>query len=326
MAKVHAMWQNYPEIETELAQSLALIEDNIHTKNQAVTDAILKMISAGGKLLRPAYCLLFSQFNAVDRQKMIALAAAVETLHTATLIHDDIVDDSNLRRHQESIQARFGKDVAVYAGDYLFVVCFKLLANYASDLKSIQFNSQTMDQILDGELSQMTTRYNLDLTPEQYLQQINGKTGQLFALSCFIGAYESQKGLKFARQAEKIGLNIGLAFQILDDILDYTQTDVDFGKPVLDDMRCGVYSIPLIMALQSNRQTLAPYLEKQAAMTDADVHAVQGIVRQSGSVEKAQALAQAYTNRALAGLAKLPDMPAKTTLQQLTERLLTRKA
>lgn len=257
---------------------------------------------------------------------MIALAAAVETLHTATLIHDDIVDNSNLRRHQESIQARFGKDVAVYAGDYLFVVCFKLLANYASDLKSIQFNSQTMDQILDGELSQMTTRYNLDLTPEQYLQQINGKTGQLFALSCFIGAYESQKGLKFARQAEKIGLNIGLAFQILDDILDYTQTDVDFGKPVLDDMRRGVYSIPLIMALQSNRQTLAPYLEKQAAMTDADVHAVQGIVRQSGSVEKAQALAQDYTNRALAGLAKLPDMPAKTTLQQLTERLLTRKA
>lgn len=153
MAKVHAMWQNYPEIETELAQSLALIEDNIHTKNQAVTDAILKMISAGGKLLRPAYCLLFSQFNAVDRQKMIALAAAVETLHTATLIHDDIVDDSDLRRHQESIQARFGKDVAVYAGDYLFVVCFKLLANYASDLKSIQFNSQTMDQILGGELS-----------------------------------------------------------------------------------------------------------------------------------------------------------------------------
>lgn len=326
MAKVHAMWQNYPEIETELAQSLALIEDNIHTKNQAVTDAILEMISAGGKLLRPAYCLLFSQFNAVDRQKMIALAAAVETLHTATLIHDDIVDNSNLRRHQESIQARFGKDVAVYAGDYLFVVCFKLLANYASDLKSIQFNSQTMDQILDGELSQMTTRYNLDLTPEQYLQQINGKTGQLFALSCFIGAYESQKGLKFARQAEKIGLNIGLAFQILDDILDYTQTDVDFGKPVLDDMWRGVYSIPLIMALQSNRQTLAPYLEKQAAMTDADVHAVQGIVRQSGSVEKAQALAQDYTNRALAGLAKLPDMPAKTTLQQLTERLLTRKA
>ncbi|WP_208422652.1 polyprenyl synthetase family protein [Latilactobacillus fragifolii] len=326
MAKIHAMWQNYPEIETELAQSLALIEDNIHTKNQAVTDAILEMISAGGKLLRPAYCLLFSQFNPVNRQKMIALAAAIETLHTATLIHDDIVDDSDLRRHQESIQARFGKDVAVYAGDYLFVVCFKLLANYASDLKSIQFNSQTMDQILDGELSQMTTRYNLDLTPKQYLQQINGKTGQLFALSCFIGAYESQKGLKFAHQAEKIGLNIGLAFQILDDILDYTQTDINFGKPVLDDMRRGVYSLPLIMALQSNRQTLAPYLDKQSAMTDADVHAVQSIVRQSGSVEKAQALAQDYTNRALAGLAKLPAMPTRTTLQQLTKRLLTRKA
>ncbi|QFP78982.1 polyprenyl synthetase family protein [Latilactobacillus graminis] len=324
MAKVHAMWQNYPEIETELAQSLALIEDNVHTKNQAVTDAILEMISAGGKLLRPAYCLLFSQFNAVDRQKMIALAAAVETLHTATLIHDDIVDDSALRRHQQSIQARFGKDVAVYAGDYLFVVCFKLLANYASDLKSIQFNSQTMDQILDGELSQMTTRYNLDLTPEQYLQQINGKTGQLFALSCFIGAYESQKGLKFARQAEKIGLNIGIAFQILDDILDYTQTDVDFGKPVLDDMRRGVYSIPLILTLQTNRCQLAPYLEKQTAMSDEDLHTVQTIVRQSNNVKKAQTLAQNYTKRALAGIAKLPDMPARITLQKLTKTLLTR--
>jgi geranylgeranyl pyrophosphate synthase len=121
-----SMWHEYPTLAPELASALTLIEKQITTNNTPVAKAIMEMINGGGKLLRPAYCLLFSRFQDTDREKMIALAAAIETLHTATLIHDDIIDKSPTRRNQVTIQKQFGPDTAVYAGDYLFVVCFKL--------------------------------------------------------------------------------------------------------------------------------------------------------------------------------------------------------
>lgn len=153
--KIHPMWHEYPTLAPELASALAMIEKQITTNNTPVAKAIMEMINGGGKLLRPAYCLLFSRFQDVDREKMIALAAAIETLHTATLIHDDIIDKSPTRRNQVTIQKQFGPDTAVYAGDYLFVVCFKLLSHYASSLRSIQQDSGSMEKILKGELDQM---------------------------------------------------------------------------------------------------------------------------------------------------------------------------
>ena len=324
--KIHPMWRNYPLVEPELEQVHTLIDKNITTNNAPVRDAILKMINAGGKLLRPAYCLLFSQFKPVDRHKMIALAAAVETLHTATLIHDDIIDEADVRRGQPSIQATFGQDTAVYAGDYLFTVCFKLLAGYASDLRSVQQDGKHMEAILNGELDQMATRYNLDITIDQYLTQISGKTGQLFALSSFLGAYESGNSLHFARNAQTIGLNIGIAFQLLDDILDYTATSAQFGKPVQEDMRQGVYSAPLILALHDDSDDFIPYLSKRSQMTPDDAQAVDQLVRQHGGIDQAQTLARNYTDTALAAIHKLPDVPVRATLEELTSTLLNRQS
>jgi len=317
------MWQTYPDIQNELETTLSLIESTIQTDNVPVKNAIIKMINAGGKLLRPAYCLLFSQFQQTDRQKMIALAAAVETLHTATLIHDDIIDDSPVRRGLPSIQAEFDRATAVYAGDYLFVVCFKLLSNYASSLRSIQQDGQSMERILNGELAQMARRYDLDMTMDQYLHQVSGKTGQLFALSCFIGAYESDSSTLFAKKAQDIGLNIGIAFQLLDDILDYTSSEATFGKPVHEDMKQGVYSAPLILAMHEDA-TIKPLLAKQTAMTDTDVATVVAQVSAVHGVEDAYALAQSYTDKALKAIKKLPDKPARATLIQLTKQLLQR--
>ncbi|MFD1393490.1 polyprenyl synthetase family protein [Lacticaseibacillus jixianensis] len=324
--KIHTMWQDYPTLEKELAATLDLIDQHIHPDNPAVAKALVQMINAGGKLLRPAYCLLFSQFRQVDRQKMIALAAAVETLHTATLIHDDVIDKSPVRRGGATIAAQFGNDVAVYAGDYLFVVCFQLIAHYASDLRSVQQDSASMAQILNGEMAQMARRYNVDITIADYEQQVTGKTAQLFALAAFIGAYESGQSLRFAKQCEQIGLNIGIAFQLLDDILDYTSSASEMGKPVHEDIRQGVYSAPLILAMTDRRAQFTPLLTKQAAMTDADVQAVVKLISRYDGVGQAQALAKTYTAKAVAGLQRLPDRPARQTLIQLTDQLLSRKS
>ncbi|MFD1486201.1 polyprenyl synthetase family protein [Lacticaseibacillus baoqingensis] len=325
--KIHPMWADYPELAKDLTATLDLIESQIRPQNTAVAKALVAMISAGGKLLRPAYCLLFSEFQPTrDRQKIIALAAAVEALHNATLVHDDIIDRSPTRRGLPTISAQFGQDVAVYAGDYLFVVCFKLIAKYASDLRSVQQDSSSMERLLNGELEQMGTRYDYQIDIDQYLHQVSGKTGQLFALSSFIGAFESGQPLAFAKKIEKIGMNIGIAFQLLDDILDYTSDPDTIGKPVHEDIKQGVYSAPLILAMSQNRQAFIPYLSKQAAMTDADLNAIQALMQDYAGIAQARQMASTYTARALAGLAALPDVPAKATLIQLTTALLDRKS
>ncbi|OJG93629.1 heptaprenyl diphosphate synthase, component II [Enterococcus silesiacus] len=321
------MWKTYPELAKELNNTLMLMENSVNLKNKDVEEAVLSMIHSGGKLLRPAYQLLFSQFGEKrEPKKAVALAAAIELLHTATLIHDDIVDDADIRRSLPTIRSQFGNSTAVYAGDYLFVSCFKLLADYSSSLKSIQLNSRSMEKILSGELGQMDNRYNLEMTINQYLENISGKTAELFSLSCFVGAYESGTSERFAKNCGKIGENIGIAFQIIDDVLDYTQTPEQIGKPVLEDVRQGIYSLPLLYALEEGREALLPYLEKGEALTDTETNKVYELVHSFNGVAKAQKLAEKYTQQALKGINKLPETStdAKNQLLVITQAILAR--
>lgn len=327
--KLHPMWQEYPDLAKQLTTTLELMENVVKLKNKKVEAAVLDMIQAGGKLLRPAYQLLFSQFGPdQDEKKATSLAASIEMLHTATLIHDDIVDESALRRGLPTIRSAFGNDTAVYAGDYLFICCFKLLSDYSTSLRSLQLNSRSMEKILDGELGQMDDRYKLDQTVAEYVENISGKTAELFALSCSVGAFESGNSERFAKKAGTIGLNIGIAFQIMDDLLDYQADAATLGKPVLEDVRQGVYSLPLIYALNQEKEQLRPYLEKKKQMTDEDTLQVQKLVQQLGGVAYAQQLAADYTEEALKDIRKLPDnfFDTKETLERLTSQILTRKS
>ncbi len=325
--KLHPMWQDYPDLAKQLTTTLHLMEDVVKLKNKNVESAVLDMIHAGGKLLRPAYQLLFAQFGPEqDEKKATALAASIEMLHTATLIHDDIVDDSELRRGLPTIRSTFGNDTAVYAGDYLFICCFKLLSDYSTSLRSLQLNSRSMEKILDGELGQMDDRYKLDQTVEEYLENISGKTAELFALSCSVGAFESGNSERFAKKAGMIGQNIGIAFQIMDDLLDYDAASDTLGKPVLEDVRQGVYSLPLIHAINQDNEELQYLLEKKNQLTAEDALTVQRLVHQLGGTTYAQQLASDYTDQALKDIRKLPDnyFNTKETLERLTRQILLR--
>ena len=324
---IHPMWNNYPLLAKELNQTLSIMEKSIQLKNKDVETAVLTMIHSGGKLLRPAYQLLFSQFGKEkEEKKVVALAASIELLHTATLIHDDIVDEADIRRNLPTIRSTFGNNTAVYAGDYLFICCFKLLSDYSSSLKSIQLNSRSMEKILSGELGQMDQRYNRQITINQYLENISGKTAELFALSCFIGAYESGTSERFAKKCGDIGTHIGMAFQIIDDILDYTQEAYHIGKPVLEDVRQGIYSLPLLYALQKDRKIILPYLEKKEAISTEEINELYQLIHALDGVKQAQKLATYYTNLALKEIKKLPDTPTNTReiLQEITELILIR--
>lgn len=173
---IHPMWNTYPTLSKELTTTLRLMEQAVQIDNQEIQAAVHDMIHSGGKLLRPAYQLLFSYFGEQrDPKKATALAASIELLHTATLVHDDIVDEADTRRGLPTLRSRFGNSTAVYTGDYLFVCCFKLLSDYSSSLKSIQLNSRSMEKVLTGELGQMDNRYNFEVTIDQYLKTFLGK-------------------------------------------------------------------------------------------------------------------------------------------------------
>ena len=298
MTAVHPMWMNYPELHEELKQVKKLMKDSIQIENKTIKDAILSVLDSGGKMVRPAYLILFSMWN-------------------------DNRNKSSVRRGQETISAKLGNRVAIYAGDYLLTVCYQLLSSYSKDLVNIQIPTRGMMQVIQGELSQMEERYRLDVTVQDYLKRIEGKTAQLFMLSCMMG--ERFSLLKEEARARQIGHAIGMSFQILDDILDYEIDSHQFGKPVLEDVAQGVYTLPLIIAFPKKEKEFRSLLEKKERISDGERKKVQQLVLKSGGVESAKVLAKKYTDRALQQIERLPEKNVKTMLFDITSRLLQRE-
>ncbi|MEY8294850.1 polyprenyl synthetase family protein [Limosilactobacillus caviae] len=316
----------YPAINHALGEVNQLINDRITIKNSQLHDALQQMASNGGKYLRPAFFLIFANINksAADEQaKLVKIAASLEILHMATLIHDDIIDDSPKRRGAVSIQAAFGKDTAVYSGDFLFTVFFDLLVETMSSSPYLTRNAKTMRKILTGELGQMDNRFDLDQSLLDYYRNVNGKTAAIFSLAAEEGAYFGHADHHTINLAKRIGQNIGISFQILDDILDYSG-DERLNKPVLEDLATGVYSLPLLLALQDHRSKLEPFLTKKHQMTVQDMEQVQEIVISCGGVEQAKIIAEKFTKKAQDEIQSLPNTRARKLLATMAKKLLTR--
>ena len=325
MTIVHPMWMEYPELHEELKQVKAMMHASITIENKQIREAIWAVLESGGKMVRPAYLILFSMWNENrNKEEVHAVAAALELLHVATLLHDDVIDEADTRRGQETISARFGNRVAIYAGDYLLTVCYQLLSKYSQDLAGIQLPTDGMMRVVEGELSQMEESYKTDVTIQDYLKRIDGKTAQLFMLSCMMG--ERFSGMGELERARHIGNSIGMAFQLLDDILDYEVSSSEFGKPVLEDVAQGIYTMPLIASLQKCEKELLPLLEKKNQLTVPDRLAIQKMVVNAGGVETAKDFASKYTMKAIHQIEKLPEADVKPMLLKITSQLLQRKS
>lgn len=241
----------------------------------------------------------------------------------ATLIHDDIIDDSPKRRGAVSVQAAFGKDTAVYTGDFLFTIFFDLLVETMTGSPYLTRNARTMRKILTGELGQMDNRFDLSQSLLNYYRNVNGKTAAIFSLAAEEGAYFGHGDRRTINLAKRIGQNIGISFQILDDILDYSG-DERLNKPVLEDLATGVYSLPLLLTLQNHRHELEPLLAKKRQMTIEDMEKVQKIVVTHGGVKQAQEIATKFTQKAQTKIDQLADKHTRKMLKLVADKLLTR--
>ncbi|MGG7176960.1 polyprenyl synthetase family protein [Clostridium paraputrificum] len=317
------IWDNYKEIKVELEQIVRLMKKETKCRDKVIESSILELIESGGKMLRPAFVVIGSRFGEHNEERVRALGAVLELFHMATLVHDDVIDNSKLRRGNETIQSKYGKDYAVYIGDFLFCVCFKILASNAS-LASIKMDSRAMSRICMGEVEQLNSRFSNNLSVKNYLSRISGKTAELFSLSLYLGAAESGCSDKLAKELWKIGHNIGMAFQIIDDILDYVGDDKSIKKSAANDLKQGIFTLPFIYAYKKEKNVFDKYLNSKS-ISDNDVQDIIKLVKEHDGVLKAMDLAKKYTDKAFKGIDRLPENEYKFILRDIAKMLILRE-
>lgn len=319
----NSIWKSYPKLGKKLDLTTDFIHQEVKIQNLDISKMIVDLTS-GGKMLRPAFFLLFSDFGTTKKttQELIPLAASIEILHVATLIHDDVIDDSPLRRSRPTIHTKYGRRNAIYAGDYLFTLYFELISRNLQHNTDILLNALSMKKILVGELDQMLINFNVDATTDMYFKEISGKTAELFSLSAKMGAIVGDSSQEVIERCQNIGHDIGMAFQIIDDILDFSSTS-QTGKPVHEDLKNGVYSLPYILGLEAKNQKLIAILSKDH-LSDEDDNVATQIVLDDGYLDQAKKIAREFTDRAVLEIEKLPKNHNQVILKNVVKKLSNR--
>jgi octaprenyl-diphosphate synthase len=282
------------------------------------------IISAGGKRLRPVLLLLCCGALGFKGEQRFNMAAVVEFIHTATLLHDDVVDDSALRRGSPTANAKFGNPASVLVGDFLYSRAFQMMVDTQS-MRIMEVLANATNIIAEGEVMQLMNMHNAGLDEAGYLQVIRSKTAKLFEASARVGAILASADAASEQACADYGQALGTAFQVIDDVLDYTGDASVMGKNLGDDLREGKATLPLIAAMQrgtaSERETIQHAIETgDLSMLDTVI----AIVRKTGALDIARSAAQQEAKRAIAAAQSLPDGPYRDCLIQLASQLLDR--
>ena len=282
------------------------------------------IIGAGGKRLRPALLLLCCGALRFEGTQKFNLAAVVEFIHTATLLHDDVVDDSTLRRGNPTANAKFGNPASVLVGDFLYSRAFQMMVD-AQNMRIMQVLADATNVIAEGEVMQLMNMHNAGLDEVGYLQVIRSKTAKLFEASARVGAILSGASPELESACAEYGQALGTAFQVIDDVLDYAGDATLMGKNLGDDLREGKATLPLIAAMQ--RGSPQDCATIRTAIETGDVSLldqVVSIVKTTGALDIAREAAQQEALRAIAAAQRLPSGPHSDCLIELASQLLTR--
>ncbi len=311
---MHAIRQ---PVQAEFDAVNRLIIDNLESDVAMVENIGHYIVDAGGKRLRPLLTLLSARGCGYPGQDHIKFAAVVEFIHTATLLHDDVVDISALRRGRPTANAKFGNAPSVLVGDFLYTRAFQLMVELDNRVV-LQNMARTTNTIAEGEVLQLVRAGDPSVPEAQYLDVITRKTAILFASACY-GAGAISGADKGTLQAlHEYGLNTGIAFQIFDDVLDYTGNPDEMGKSVGDDLSEGKATLPLIYIMQSGSSAQKSLVEQTIINKDAtQIDAIIELVQTSGSLDYASTTAQGYKDRALAAVQQLPDSEFRTALEHI---------
>ncbi|MFN2451779.1 MAG: polyprenyl synthetase family protein [Candidatus Dormibacteria bacterium] len=312
-----------------IADRLRVFEERLEATVAAdlgpMAKAMEHIVKAGGKRLRPALVLLSSSLGEPEEDHAYALAMAVEFIHTATLIHDDLIDDAPTRRGLATIHAMLGANPAIIVGDYYFAKGANLMASVGM-VEIDEVLSRCVMTICMGELLQLTSKRFFDQSVDDYYRKIERKTATLLSACTYCGGIVGRVGPERAAALERYGSDLGMAFQIADDLLDYVANAEELGKPVGADLRQGTVTLPLMYARDDH--DLGPQLRRlleRERLEDADYEEVVRLVRASDAVERAEKKAHEFADRARKHLTVFPESAARATLEGLCDYVVERR-
>jgi len=313
-------------------EDLAKVESQIKSVTEVDSPRLAELLShilAGGKGIRPALTLLSGKFYHYNLDLLLPMATAVELMHTATLIHDDAIDNSSVRRGRPTINSMWGEDKAVLLGDYLFAKAGEFAA-ITGNLRVIRLFSQTIQIISSGELDQAFDAFNLEQTRAHYLERISSKTASLFSLATESGAILSQTPEESIKVLREYGCNLGIAFQIVDDILDFIGTEEEMGKPIGSDLAQGTLTLPAMLLLERYPDdNPVKELFDDSDMPEGDkqkkIKQAIELVGNSLIVKQCYEVASGYCAEACRKLGLLPDNPSRQALTALADLVISRK-
>ncbi len=317
---------SFDYIEDELKMVESLFETHLATETPLIQRVAKYVISSGGKRIRPILLLVSSKICGYKGDDRIPLAAVIEFIHTATLLHDDVVDNAPLRRGKSSANTVFGNEASVLVGDYLFAKSFKVLSSL-DNMDVIKAYSIAVTLMAEGEVKELVKTADIKTTEDDYLDIIIKKTAVLFACASQIGAIISLKNDEYGQNLYDYGLNIGIAFQLMDDALDYTSNE-EFGKFIGNDLKEGKLTLPLIhtmeRCLNSEKDIVSEIIYKKK-LTNADLQAVLKLVKSYDSIDYTISKAKAAVLKAKENLNVFPDSEHKRNLTDIANYIIERK-
>jgi heptaprenyl diphosphate synthase len=320
-----------PKTYNYLKKDLDLIESSLMEAIQAdhpvLREASTQLLKAGGKRIRPVFVLLSSQFGKVDIEQVKNVAVSLELIHMATLVHDDVIDDAALRRGKPTIKKQYGNRVAMYTGDYILARALECITEIHNPLLHKAL-SETLVEVSLGEIEQIKEKYNWNQNIRTYLRRIKRKTALLIATSCKLGAITSGLSEKEVNKLFQYGYYIGMSYQIIDDILDFTSSSAELGKPAGNDLYQGNVTLPVLIAMRDSsfRELLENKFEDPNEVTKEDMEMLITSLKHTDAIEQSYQVSERYLKKAYEALNDFPNTKAKITLEQIAKFIGKRRS
>ncbi|MFS0863554.1 heptaprenyl diphosphate synthase component II [Fredinandcohnia sp. 179-A 10B2 NHS] len=313
----------YSYLNTDLALIEKELETTIQGDHPVLKQAGLHLLQSGGKRLRPVFVLLGGKFGNYDIHVIKNVAVALELIHTASLVHDDVIDDADLRRGRPTIKAKWDNKIAMYAGDYILGSSLEIITKLRDPLLH-QILSNTIVEVCLGEIEQIQDKYRFDQNLRTYLRRIKRKTALLIAVSCQLGAIAADVPEKVHKNLFLFGYYVGMAFQITDDILDFTGTEEQLGKPAGSDLLQGNITLPVLYAME--KPELKEKIIQISENTDPEeMKSIITSIKESDAIKRAEMLSNCYLAKAYKVLEDIPPNRARNTLHNVAKYIGKRK-
>lgn len=311
--------QDISKIEKELEMS-------IEARHPVLVEASSHLLKAGGKRIRPVFVLLSAQFGDYELDKVKQVAVPLEMIHMGSLVHDDVIDDAELRRGKKTIKAEWDNRVAMYTGDYMFAKAIEI-ASKSGNMKLHEILSDAMVEMSIGEVEQIKEQFNPDQHLRIYLRRIKRKTALLISVSCELGALIAGADEATQMKLKRYGYFTGMAFQVTDDILDFVGTEKELGKPAGSDLMQGNITLPALYAMRQDeylRHDLVSFMQTKGT-GDVDMPGIIQRIKDTGAITYSKEMADRYLEKGMRELEGLPDIRAKRALREIAEYIGRRK-